>query len=194
MNDFPVVFSKLFWLEPNGMISRDKQPADFDDWLEFGEKLWAVRKAVKWALGDWIIYGEVHYGEKYAQAEDITKIAYGTLQNYVWVSKRFEMSRRRDNLSWSHHREVAGIPDEQEQDALLDIAESQQMGRDELRDVVKRYKQPDSLLVVGEEAPRPPYIIKGEIVWDGWNNLFVPDDGVEILPGKYELHRYEEGE
>jgi len=38
-----------------------------------------------------------------------------------WVAGAIETSRRRDVLSWSHHREVAGlIP--KEQDRLLDLA------------------------------------------------------------------------
>lgn len=36
----------------------------------------------------------------------------------------FELSRRRDNLSWSHHREVGGLEPDQ-QDELLDKAESE---------------------------------------------------------------------
>lgn len=28
-----------------------------------------------------------------------------SLANKVWVSKEFEFSRRRENLSWSHHRQ-----------------------------------------------------------------------------------------
>jgi hypothetical protein len=40
----------------------------------------------------------------------------------VWVASRFELSRRRDNLSFSHHREVAALPPE-EADDLLDRAD-----------------------------------------------------------------------
>ncbi len=36
-----------------------------------------------------------------------TSYTYGGLRNAAWVSERFEMSRRRDNLSWGHHYETA---------------------------------------------------------------------------------------
>jgi hypothetical protein len=51
----------------------------------------------------------------YSQALDATEMEYGTLANAKWVSGQFEFSRRRENLSWSHHLEVAKLgPDEQD--------------------------------------------------------------------------------
>lgn len=144
MNDFPELSENLLWLTPQGMISHDVNPVPYADWLEFGAKLFIVRQAIQWAIGDWINYGEAHYGEKYAQALDATEYDYSTLSKYAMLSQRFEFFRRRKNLSWSHHMEVVSLKSEDEQDALLDIAESQQMGRDELRDVVKKYKAEDS--------------------------------------------------
>ena len=32
-----------------------------------------------------------------------------------WVAGQIEMSRRRDILSWSHHREVAGLVQEEQE-------------------------------------------------------------------------------
>src|SRR5215471_4465886 len=77
--------------------------------------------SVMWWLGDCLRYGERAYGEKYAQALDATDYAYQTIAAAKWVAGRFEISRRRENLTWSHHREVA-IEDDAEQDAVLDAA------------------------------------------------------------------------
>lgn len=192
MSDFPEVSEGFLWLSAQGM-SHEVNPVSFDDWLGFGNKLWTVHNAIQWAIGDWINYGEAHYGEKYAQALDTTEYSYGTLANYAYVARAFETSRRREKLSWSHHSAVRGIADKQEQDALLDIAESQQMGRDELRDIVKKYKSPDGLLVVGDA--KPPYrVIEGALLWDGFSYVFDSDDDVPLNAGKATLHLYEDGE
>jgi hypothetical protein len=66
--------------------------------------------------------GERKYGEKYSQAVEENVGSYGSLRNAVYVSERFDLSRRRDNLSWSHHAEVAAL-DPHEQNDWLDRAE-----------------------------------------------------------------------
>ena len=56
-------------------------------------------------------------GDARAEASP-TRNAHGTslrlpaIANAKWVAGRFDLSRRRDNLTWSHHREVAGIEDD----------------------------------------------------------------------------------
>jgi len=62
---------------------------------------------MQWWLGDWLNYGERQYGEMYSQAIEEVNLDYGTLRNFKYVSSRIELSRRRDKLSWFHHREVA---------------------------------------------------------------------------------------
>jgi hypothetical protein len=59
----------------------------------------------------------------YEQALDATKLSYSHLRHAKVVAKCFELCRRRHNLSWSHHQEVADIDDLAEQDRLLDEAE-----------------------------------------------------------------------
>ena len=77
----------------------------FEDWGQIGSRLKRMGRSVKWRLGDWLAYGERKYGEMYAQALDVTDYEYGTCRNAVWIAKQIELSRRRDNLSWSHHIE-----------------------------------------------------------------------------------------
>jgi len=82
------------------------------------------------------IEAERAYGEKYAQALDSTDWEYQTLRDAAWVAGRVEMSRRRDNLTWSHHREVAAL-DPDDQDGWLDRAEAEGWSRNELRRAIK---------------------------------------------------------
>jgi len=58
-----------------------------------------------WWIGDWLAFGERKYGEMYEKALEVTEKDYGVLRNAVSVAGKIEMSRRRDNLSWGHHRE-----------------------------------------------------------------------------------------
>lgn len=125
-------------LSPTGMQLPDD--LSFDEWVEVGRKLSLLGKAHQWWVGDWLHYGEHKWGEKYAQAMDETGWAYQTLRDAAWVSGRFELSRRRDNLSWSHHREVAAL-DPPEAEELLEAAERGGWTRNELRQAVKTYKR-----------------------------------------------------
>jgi len=52
--------------------------------------------------------------------------------NMVYVASRFEISRRRENLSWSHHEAVVSL-DPDEQDHWLDQAIEHRMSVADLR-------------------------------------------------------------
>ena len=87
---------------------------DFDEWESIVQQLAVMDKGVQWWLGDALNYGERAYGEMYAQAIEATGFEYQRLANYKWVSSKIEFSTRVENLSWTHHREVADLsPDEQ---------------------------------------------------------------------------------
>lgn len=62
------------------------------------------------------------YGETYAQAIEATGYEEQSLRNAKFVAASVEFSRRRENLSWSHHAEVASF-DADEQTRWLDEAE-----------------------------------------------------------------------
>jgi hypothetical protein len=42
-----------------------------------------------------------------------TGLDYQTLRNYAAVARRFELSRRRDNLSFHHHAELCALSESQ---------------------------------------------------------------------------------
>jgi hypothetical protein len=113
-----------------GLHFRDDLP--FDLWITLGRKILGISKASPWCIGDWLVYGQRSYGDRYKAALEATDFDYQTLRNYSWVSRRFAMSRRRDTLSFQHHAEVAALT-EPEQDLWLDRAEKQSFKRNELR-------------------------------------------------------------
>jgi hypothetical protein len=53
------------------------------------------------------------------EAEDWEGPAYQTCRNAASIANAFELSRRRDNLTFRHHAEVSALPPD-EADALLD--------------------------------------------------------------------------
>jgi hypothetical protein len=94
------------------------QQLPFEGWLRVGRQLAGIYSSSAWCLGDWLVYGEAAYSGRYRDAVERTGLDYQTLRNYAWVANQFSLSRRRDDLSFGHHAEVAALA-EAEQDFWL---------------------------------------------------------------------------
>lgn len=144
----------------SGMGLRMPAKLTFDAWERAGQQLSAMVGLSSWWLGDWLVYGKKHYADRYQRAIRAAGLKYQTLRNYAWVSRRFELSRRRAALSFQHHAEVASLPLD-EQDQWLDQAEKEMwtikqlrthirempsggVGRKEHSAVIRRIKVPNS--------------------------------------------------
>jgi hypothetical protein len=101
-------------------------------WRNLGRQIFVISDSSAWWLGDWLIYGQAQYPDRYRHAIAETSLDYQTLRNYAWVARRFNPGRRREKLSFQHHAEVASLP-EADQDELLLAAEAQGWSRNELR-------------------------------------------------------------
>lgn len=97
-----------------------------------GRKLGTISRGSQWWLADWMVYGSARWGEKYVMAARVTGYDSHTLRNMAYVARSVDSSRRRDNLSWSHHAEVSAL-DPDEQDAWLDLASKERMSVSDLR-------------------------------------------------------------
>ena len=147
-----------FVVTPMGLVINGAPT--FDEWTGFGRNARLAERAIHWAIGDWLNYGERRWGEKYAQAIDESGFEYQTLNADKWLAAKIEFMRRRINLSWSHHREVGALkPDEQ--DMWLDRAEQGDDGkkwtRKRLRDEIRKWKQErdrPQALQSGNRSPR----------------------------------------
>lgn len=104
----------------------------FDTWRKLGVHLVRVSNASAWWIGDWLVYGETAFAERYELAIMNTPLDYQTLRNYAWVARNFTLSRRRDKLSFGHHAEVVALAQE-DQDVWLSRAERLGWTRNELR-------------------------------------------------------------
>ncbi|MFD5315832.1 LmbU family transcriptional regulator [Streptomyces sp. NPDC127098] len=105
-------------------------------WKSVGEKISRLHDASAWWLGDWLVYGQDLYPDRYRSAVEETSLGYQTLRNYAWIARRFTTSRRRSGLSLQHHAEVAALPDA-EQDLWLDQAEAAGWSRNQLRHAMR---------------------------------------------------------
>jgi hypothetical protein len=109
---------------------------DLEAWIRLGMRLGTVGRASAWWLGDWVNYGNARFGEKYSRAARVTGYDVQSLMNMALVASKFQISRRREKLSWSHHAEVAALPEEA-QERWLDEAEGLRLSVHALRDKLR---------------------------------------------------------
>ena len=95
----------------------------YDQWFTVGGGLAEASSRLNWFIGDWLVYGQDMYGEsKVVKAAERLGMSVVRVRQYEWVAKAIEPSRRRASLHYSHHRAVAGLPAEK-QEEWLDLAE-----------------------------------------------------------------------
>jgi hypothetical protein len=109
----------------------------FAEWLEYGSRLGLMGRSAGWWIGDWLNYGNHTFGERYVRASRITGYDAQTLMNMAYVASRFDISRRRGKLSWSHHAEIAAMEPE-DQDLWLERAETDRLSVRCLREGIRR--------------------------------------------------------
>jgi hypothetical protein len=115
-----------------------------DEWCRIGDRILSVSDSSAWWVGDWLVFGQQQYRDRYQRAMRETALDYQTLRNYAWVAKKFLPARRRERLTFQHHMEVAGLP-EDEQDHWLKFAERFKWSRNELRRQIKASTAPEDI-------------------------------------------------
>ncbi len=105
-------------------------------WEQIGQQLLTFAESSTWWIADWLAYGEAAFQDRYREAIKRTSLSYQTLRNYAWVARQFELSRRRDTLSFCHHAEVAAL-ERPEQDFWLRKADEFGWSRSQLRSEVR---------------------------------------------------------
>jgi hypothetical protein len=124
-----------------------------EGWATIGRLLGRQQHALQWRIGDWWNYPH-SYGDRLAivESEAWDGPDYSTCAHAGRVANAFEFCRRRQNLTFTHHLEVAHLPAEQA-DQLLDWCE-------------------ETLATTGK--PRPTRVLREEInrrverITSGW--------------------------
>jgi N6-adenosine-specific RNA methylase IME4/ADP-ribose pyrophosphatase YjhB (NUDIX family) len=115
-----------------------------EQWDQIGIILKTMEKSIQFWIGDWIRFGEKKWGKMYKEAEEITGLENNTLRHIKSVSDNIDSCRRRHNLSYSHHAEIVGLNEEQ-QEKLLDKAESENLSVRDIRQEVKQIKRQEQI-------------------------------------------------
>jgi hypothetical protein len=87
--------------EPRLMLPPDLR---YSEWSALGERIGALVRFSSWALGDWLLYGDDHFGELVSQAETMTGLDYATLANARRTCRAFPPHRRHALLSFPRSR------------------------------------------------------------------------------------------
>lgn len=121
-------------LHRSGLLFTTKQSLAM--WEKLGVNLFSFADSSAWWIADWLVYGESTFQDRYVEAVKRTSLSYQTLRNYTWVARRFPLSRRRQNLSFSHHLEVVAL-EQPQQDYWLRKAEEFGWSRNKLRGQIR---------------------------------------------------------
>lgn len=136
----------------------------YDEWERAGRQLADVVDSSSWWLGDWLVYGKDHYTDRYQRGIRAVGLSYQTLRNYAWVSRRFDLTRRRAALSFQHHAELASMPVE-EQDRWLDRAEQRQWTTKQLRGALRAARQSEQQPCAAAEPSRRLELPGSRLQW-----------------------------
>lgn len=152
MNDIEILATPGKHGVPEGLeITRTSviitKDININEWLALTEQMMLMEGSLAWWIGDLLRYGEMAYGEKYAQAADLTGRSPGTLANWVRIAKAFPPDRRNADAAWWAHQELAGC-DKNTQDEWLQAVVENNWTKEQFR-ISFRETQ------TGDSPPRP---------------------------------------
>lgn len=152
-----------------------------EQWLEVGEQLKRVETGIQWWIGDWLNYGESEYGEKYSQALDATDYTYQGLSDIAYVCKNYEISRRRDNVSFSAHRELLSLDKNAQDEALEQEQLTVQHARQIARENKHLLSSEQTIRVEPVEYGENIYFNSGESSEVRWDDHIIKEDKYPTL-------------
>lgn len=137
------------------------EDVEFLEWRMIGDYLCRVSGSSQWWIGDWLVAGAQRFvpaepenksGEsieqkqerkeahkRYAHAVEATGYNVQTLRIFVYVARGIPSLRRRNDISWAHHREVLVLGSELEQDRFLAQAAKNKWAVPQLRQAIRAH-------------------------------------------------------
>jgi len=143
----PAELTRVAW-RPHGELG-------LAEWSAVGRRFGEIGRASQWWLGDWIRYGNERFGERYTRAAKLTGYDAQSLMNMVYVSSRFAVYRRRENLSWSHHAALAAL-ERDGQEHWLERASAQRLSVADLRVELRSRRRALAAAGAGDQPPARP--------------------------------------
>ena len=132
-----------FGLEPS--LLRVFEEPSMEKWAALGSTFQAMGAHRMWWVGDWRVLGEQVFGEESFQEageelERETGYSYNTVRVAAWVASKFPPGDRIADISWRHHKEVAGVESRDRRRQLLEQTRDEDWTIARLRREVKRYR------------------------------------------------------
>ena len=111
-----------------------------------GEFITKVQKGAEWWIADWLAYGETRadWKEKLSQVVDAGLIKEKTARNIKYIGENIAPSRRRDDVDFSVHAEVASLSPK-EQEKWLEKAAENDWGVRDLRAEIRAAARPKTI-------------------------------------------------
>lgn len=167
----------------------------FEAFQSVWETLTTIHGACPWWIGDAINEGERKFGEVYAQAVDLTSLKYDTLSKYAWVARSIPKTRRRPELSFTHHLNAMRAPEDLRDDLLTKAIRESLSTRDV--DVLAKELKKRADSFDGESMPIPSEAHEFRVYVEGNDHVVYevagsaeikvavfPDRGKERFDGK----------
>lgn len=112
---------------------KPKAGLSYQKWYDAMQELFAAQSSLNWLIGDGLNFGEVRFGEAYAQVAELTGWSYQHAADMKWVAGKVPHHVRSANLSWTHHRIVAALKSSEQQQMWLRRAEVNEWSTAQLR-------------------------------------------------------------
>lgn len=125
----------------------------YDRYAQLGTYLGIMNRACMWWIGDWLIYGEGRFGDRFEQTLAVTGLAEQTLINRMSVCRSIPAAERRVSVSFSMHADLQGLT-ARDRRYWLDRAEKNGWTRAQLRDAMKAKQEKDHA-GAGEQTALP---------------------------------------
>lgn len=145
--------AKTSWCEITQVGLHITGKPTWDEYQEEFEKWEIVQRLSTFALGDLLSYGNLRWGETYAQVAASTRFTVEYLRNVKYVCSKVPLNIRNNRLSFAHHQAVASLKQPVMQQEWLEYAATQELTRDELRKQASDDDHPpDTTLTSGDNG------------------------------------------
>jgi hypothetical protein len=128
-----------FSLTKTGAVVAAAATPSYEQWQSAIEWCQEVEKASPFWVGDLLVFGD-RFGEMASQVLEATGYAEQTGANMKHVCKTIPPERRRADVPFAHHQEIAALPTVQEQEYWLNRCAGENLTRDQLRVQIKSAK------------------------------------------------------
>lgn len=140
-----------------------KRDVSKEEWMDVFKALKQVEGCVQFWIGDCLAYRQQKWG-MYDDIAEETGMDKKTLWEYKNVSQSIKPSARAEQLSYTHHREVASLPPEK-QELFLNKAVEDKLSVRDLRNEIKKEKRNDDARHQSELPKQKFQVIYADPPW-----------------------------